>query len=663
MKKKPCLCEQKAQPNISLYRKQRKKQNDRKCSDGGGLVSAGQVEVHSTLSSKNSTWRSKHSTINSRRVLKETNNNVEKEQSDKEIKDDSDVVNINVIFLQTSSSRKLINELREKKLLESCDYKSCIQGRSDRGNQKSNVITKLRLQQKGQTLKEEAEDSSPGTPDSPVVLRRFITDHVKTLPSSTSKKYPKKQANPSNTLPGGRCIQTSDVFYSLESNLDQRSLPKVPVPRTNNEVADTHMSSLPSMTSGRFFSANSSVFSGVSSPRSDLSPSKESDKVDDESSSTDQQSKHHIEPIVEIVDTVENDISEDATSRPKSVTEAAEKRLSLPTPEQNSGRSFDGERKQIVSSLDTRTSSSFLKKSFSLTSPYSSMTKVSVSTEDLPLEHKPSTRKSAAQEPGGNSAHSNKKYLTLPSNRLTLSSSFRSHKLGLQQLGVRRQEILSCPPVQENFYDEGELSGWSTRDIYDIVSKDLPRMDVVILVVNQEEKKQIDKILSRATGVVGYIKEYWSGFFPLLMVEIPETNGDTDVIDNKSLMSLHSLFSVTHRIILDGEDSKSFLFESIGRFYSHIAVFQCEKFQQSLHTLRLGHLVSLSLTERFWFCSGLCQMRVSRRRGAEEGAEISPARSRFMKTVRNTIIQRASRVTGPGDSHSPASSTESGDVA
>ena len=96
MKKK-----QKAQLNFSLYRKQRKKQNDRKCSDGGGLVSAGQVEVHSTLSSKNSTWRSKHSTINSWRVLKETNNIVEKEQSDKEIKDDLDVVNINVIFLQT----------------------------------------------------------------------------------------------------------------------------------------------------------------------------------------------------------------------------------------------------------------------------------------------------------------------------------------------------------------------------------------------------------------------------------------------------------------------------------------------------------------------------------------------------------------------------------
>ena len=113
------------------------------------------------MSSKNSTWRSKHSTINSRRVLKETNNNVDKEQSDKEIKDDSDVVNINVIFLQTSSSRKLINELREKKLLESCDYKSCIQGRSDSGNQKSNVITKLRIQLKGKTVKDEAEYSFP----------------------------------------------------------------------------------------------------------------------------------------------------------------------------------------------------------------------------------------------------------------------------------------------------------------------------------------------------------------------------------------------------------------------------------------------------------------------------------------------------------------------
>ena len=106
------------------------------------------------------------------------------------------------------------------------------------------------------------------------------------------------------------------------------------------------------------------------------------------------------------------------------------------------------------------------------------------------------------------------------------------------------------------------------------------------------------------------------------------------MITKKSILSIHSLFSVTHRIIVD-HDEKSFIFESVGRFYNHIKVFHCEKFQQSLHTKKLGHLVSLSLTERFWFCSGLCQMRVTKMK--ERNAEAK--KSRFLKTVRQTIYR------------------------
>ena len=80
-----------------------------------------------------------------------------------------------------------------------------------------------------------------------------------------------------------------------------------------------------------------------------------------------------------------------------------------------------------------------------------------------------------------------------------------------------------------------------------------------------------------------------------------------------------------------------FIFESVGRFYNHIKVFHCEKFQQSLHTKKLGHLVSLSLTERFWFCSGLCQMRVTKKK--ENNDEVNSGKSRFMRTVRNTIYR------------------------
>ena len=156
------------------------------------------------------------------------------------------------------------------------------------------------------------------------------------------------------------------------------------------------------------------------------------------------------------------------------------------------------------------------------------------------------------------------------------------------------------------------------------------------MVVNQEEKKVIDKTLARTTGVVGYIKEYWSGFFPLLLIEISHKNGETDLIEAKSALAIQSLFSVTHRIIVNNFDKNTdFIFESIARFYNHIKVFQCEKFQQSLHTHKLGHLVSLSLTEKFWFCSGLCQMRVSRKKDEQDGN--SKGAMGLFRTVRRTI--------------------------
>ena len=106
------------------------------------------------------------------------------------------------------------------------------------------------------------------------------------------------------------------------------------------------------------------------------------------------------------------------------------------------------------------------------------------------------------------------------------------------------------------------------------------------------------------------------------------------MINKKSILSIHSLFSVAHRIVVEPEE-KNFIFESVGRFYNHIKVFHCEKFQQSLHTKKLGHLVSLSLTERFWFCSGLCQMRVTKKKERNDEAK----KSRFLKTVRQTIYR------------------------
>lgn len=466
------------------------------------------------------------------------------------------------------------------------------------------------------TINEECDDKE--SPESPVVLRKFLNDHMSTIPSRSKKTVKTKASNLTQKDKEGNA--SSEVFYSLESNLDQKSFPRPPVLSRPVDIPDTHLSSLPSMTSGRFYSANSSVFSGVSSPRSDLSPSKENEWKTDE--------KQHIEPVVEIVGPVKSEV----TTPSVTCGDCEEKRLSLPTTNNNNIQEAEFERKNTVSSFKE----SKLRKSLSLSSNYSSLTKVCLSNEDLPLEHK-SRKSEEEKKSNSHQTKTSKKGLKAPvqksRHRLTLSSSSRNQKLEMKYLGSTGQSIASCQSMSEHFFEEGKLSSWSTKDIHDIVSKDLPRMDVVVMVVNQAEKKQIEQILSRPTGVVGYIREYWSGFFPLLLIEISDES-EEEMITKKSILSIHSLFSVTHRIIVD-HDEKSFIFESVGRFYNHIKVFHCEKFQQSLHTKKLGHLVSLSLTERFWFCSGLCQMRVTKMK--ERNAEAK--KSRFLKTVRQTIYR------------------------
>lgn len=587
--------------------------------EDGGLISAGQQEVHSTLSSKRSTLHSKCSTIHSKqRENKDASSPPENTRENYKVaQSETETVNINVIILQSRSAELLIRDLKERKLLHKSDSVSSIDG-SEGANQKRSVIKNFFQQKQTSviepTINEECDDKE--SPESPVVLRKFLNDHMSTIPSR-SKKTVKTKA--SNLTQKDKGQNASEVFYSLESNLDQKSFPRPPVLSRPGDIPDTHLSSLPSMTSGRFYSANSSVFSGVSSPRSDLSPSKETEWKTDE--------KQHIEPVVEIVEPVKNEVT--ISSVP--CGDCEEKRLSLPTNNNNNVQEPEFERKNTVSSFRE----SKMRKSLSLSSNYSSLTKVSLSNEDLPLEHK-SRRSKDEKKSNSLQTKTTKKGLKVPvqksRHRLTLSSS-RNQKLELKYLGSTGQSIASCQQLSEHFFEEGKLSSWSTKDIHDIVSKDLPRMDVVVLVVNQTEKKQIEQILSRPTGVVGYIREYWSGFFPLLLIEISDETED-EMISKKSILSIHSLFSVTHRIIVD-PDEKNFIFESVGRFYNHIKVFHCEKFQQSLHTKKLGHLVSLSLTERFWFCSGLCQMRVTKKKERNDEAK----KSRFLKTVRQTIYR------------------------
>jgi len=640
------------------------KDDERKCVEQGGLVFTGQVEVNSTLSSKHSTLHSKHSTLRSKQSTLPSKHSTLKSNPlplDGKDNPDTEDLKINIIILQSASSSKFIKFIQESKLLTELEVKE------------SNVNKTEEPSNNNRDTQEEGTQMSIKE-DSPILLRKHLKGPAPkkppkpTLKSNSHYTSAMSEIHPSVTKHRSRM---SDMFYSLESILDQDDQnptgnKKPPMPTEIKEIDEkkktspnSHiLSSLPSMTSGRFYSANSSLFSDVSAGLGELSPTREILKnvvVLERSQSTDMkrnQTNDHIEPIIEIVDHVKDDssnISEEDLCKVRSLDRKTKFTLDIT----KNTKSLDRERKITIASMDASDGKSFLKKSFSVSSPYENMTRVINSLEELEIEHKPPNRKNNVKfSTSGSSSFdmSSRKskfysFHTHSLSRTRLSGLKKMPKLGVKQLGTREEKLEAGPTVIQTVNEEGELAGWCTKDIYDIVSKDLPSMDVVVLVVDQDEKKMLDKTLTRSTGVIGYIREYWSGFFPLLLIEIANKNGETELIETKAIKVINSMFSVTHRIIIDDfENNADFIFETAARFYSHIKIFQCEKFQQSLHTEKLGQLISLSLTEKFWLCTGLCKMRTSKRN--EEGRKRGHS---IMKTVRNTISLKRAISSGEGD--------------
>ena len=258
--------------NYVVFRK-KKKQNI-KSATAEGLITVGQNEVLANVPVKNNGLNS----LKRHKNPGKSSENCEKNKETKSCESINEVVNVNVIILQSSTATKVIKEMLIQNLLTS--------------------VKKEDEERKGINHSDDV--------DSPVILRKPAHSKSRTLPlthhkpvsaMSTTMKQPNRMLRQ----------QQSEVYYSLESNLDQNCPPPKPNLPPMGEKDSGHMSSLPSMTSGRFYSANSSVMSGVSSPRSDLSPSKESDCKGDEDI---HQSKHYIEPIVEVIDTVDGATSD-----------------------------------------------------------------------------------------------------------------------------------------------------------------------------------------------------------------------------------------------------------------------------------------------------------------------------------------------------------------
>ena len=181
------------------------------------------------------------------------------------------------------------------------------------------------------------------------------------------------------------------------------------------------------------------------------------------------------------------------------------------------------------------------------------------------------------------------------------------------------------------------ISGRTSQEhceIQEFLSCGLSDTDLLIAVYSDEE--ELGKVLHKSGGVTGYVKNYWMGFFPILLVHISEATEcgpvnevhTTHIVDN---------YSSCHRIIIQNISNEiNFLFQTIVRFYLHIHYLQCTH-------LVFGDQGSLikSLSNCQWKCPGLCQLQTL---NPEREEVRNKKRRTFFQSVRRSMsVRRATR--------------------
>jgi hypothetical protein len=91
--------------------------------------------------------------------------------------------------------------------------------------------------------------------------------------------------------------------------------------------------------------------------------------------------------------------------------------------------------------------------------------------------------------------------------------------------------------IRQVLHTEGDLAGWSARDIHELGGPaqapdlvvlglvQLVQVVQVVLVLGPGEAARLGRSLARGTGLLGYLAAYWAGFYPLLVVHLQTEGG------------------------------------------------------------------------------------------------------------------------------------------
>ena len=161
----------------------------------------------------------------------------------------------------------------------------------------------------------------------------------------------------------------------------------------------------------------------------------------------------------------------------------------------------------------------------------------------------------------------------------------------------------------------GTITSSSEEVQYNIVlCQELPRrklsqemmignMSMVVIVYSDLEELQ--EVMANETGMVGYIRQYWRGYFPLLLIQVGSPG---DIIRKSVSDKLQRDFSSCFRLHLTDPCSRDKDLEDVFvSYHLHNDKFQCHKVERATSTD-----TSQSLVTTNWNCSGLCGLKSSK---------------------------------------------------
>ena len=106
-------------------------------------------------------------------------------------------------------------------------------------------------------------------------------------------------------------------------------------------------------------------------------------------------------------------------------------------------------------------------------------------------------------------------------------------------------------------------------DLQLISSIKLPLLNIIVAVYKDNE--ELATILNKTTGINGYIGKYWTGFFPILIIQTCSDQDDEgQTLHETNVKLIKTQFSFCHRLVLESMGDDEFLMESIVRYHLHV---------------------------------------------------------------------------------------------